>query len=187
LILIDKGFPQENLTNLGTIVTFFEILISVKLSNLKKDFLKSYLSASKNLYFIFFLEIVILISYENYKPIIDNYLMLFNIFILLFIIVKVYFILFCFFSISGFFHRITDRSIGASYITALNSSNNFSEKWPGLFIFYLADIVNYKILGFVSILYCIAFYLIFRKKLIEYDESDDSDWLSSKLHEEKNE
>jgi uncharacterized membrane protein YqhA len=45
----------------------------------------------------------------------------------------------------------------------------------------LVDLVDYKIIGIVSIVYSIGFYVLFRKKLVEYDESDENDWLSFKL------
>ena len=110
---------------------------------------------------------------------------IFTLVILAHSIVKTYYVLICFVSVCGFFHKITDRSIGATYITALNSSNNLSEKWPALFIFYLVDIVDYKIIGFVSIIYYVFYYVIFKNKILEYDESDENDWLSFKINKEE--
>lgn len=185
LILIDKGYPQENLTYLSMIMTFIEIFISIKLSNLKKDFLKYYLNAYKMLFLVLSFEIIILISYEFYKEIIDRNSFIFLGLLLTHNIIKTYFFLICFLSVSGFFHKITDRSIGATYITALNSSNNLSEKWPGLFIFLLVDYINYKIIGLISILYCIGFYILFKKKLLEYDDTDESEWSSFKVEKDK--
>lgn len=185
LILIDKGYPQENLTNLSTIMTFIEIAISIKLSNLQKDFLKSYLSAFKKLFFVFTFEMLILIAFENFKEIFNQYSLIFTAVLLAHSILKTYLILVCFVSVCGFFHKIIDRSIGATYITALNSSNNLSEKWPALFIFYLVDLVDYKIIGFVSIFYSVCFYFLCKDKIIEFDESDESEWLSFKLWKEE--
>lgn len=181
LILIDKGYPQESLTNLSTILTFIEIAISIKLSNLKKDFLKSYLGAYKSLFYVFAFEMLILIAYENYKAIIDEYNFIFTALLLAHFILKTYLMLICFVSVCGFFHKITDRSIGATYITALNSSNNLSEKWPTLFIFYLVDLVDYKVIGILSIIYSVCFYVLFKNKILEFDESHEDDWLSFKL------
>lgn len=180
LILIEKGYPQENLTNLSTIMNLVEIIISFKLSNIKADFLKHYLNSYRKLFFVFGYELLILMAYENYKAVIDEYMFTFSAILLIHNIIKTYLILISFISVCGFFYKITDRSIGATYITALNSSKNLSEKWPAIFIFYLVDIINYKIIGVVSIIYSIGFYLTFKNKLEHFDQTDEAEWLSVK-------
>jgi len=178
LIFIEKGYSQQKLTNLSSAITIIEILISIKLSNIKGNFLKVYLQSYKTMFFVFGFEMIILISYEFFREKIEEFSTLFFIILALHIVVKSYFYLVCFISMCGFFNRITDRSIGATYVTALYSANNLSEKWPGIFVFSLVDYVDYKIIGFLSILYSVCFYLIFKDSYIKYDESDEKDWLS---------
>lgn len=179
LIFIEKGFSQQKLTNLSSVITIIEILISIKLSNIKENFLKVYLNSYRTLFFVFGFEMIILISYEFFKEKIEEFSTLFFIILGLHIVIKSYFYLVCFISLCGFFNRITDRSIGATYVTALYSANNLSEKWPGIFVFSLLDYVDYKIIGFLSIFYSICFYWVFKDKYIKYDESEEKDWISS--------
>jgi hypothetical protein len=183
LIFIEKGYSQQNLTNLSSFLTIIEILISIKLSNIKENFLKVYLKSYKTLFFVFGFEMLILISYEFLRKEIDEYPTLFIIILAIHLLTKSYFYLICFISICGFFNRITDRSIGATYITALYSANNLSEKWPGIFIFFLLDYVDYKIIGLLSIIYSVCFYLIFKDSYIKYDESDANEWSSNELND----
>jgi len=178
LILIDKGYHRENLTNLKTIMMFIEIIISFKLSDIKKDFLKHYINSYKILFLILSFEIMILMAYEFYREIIDQYPLIFFGIQLAQNIIRSYSFMSCIISVSGFFHKIADRTMGATYITALNSINNLSKKWPGLLIFLLVDYFNYKIIGLLSILYSIGFYMLFKKKLLEYDDIHESEWAS---------
>lgn len=189
LIFIEKGYSQQKLTNLSSAITIIEIIISIKLSNIKENFLKVYLKSYKTLFFVFGFEMLILISYEFFREKIEEFGTLFFLTLTIHIIIKSYFYLVCFISMCGFFNRITDRSIGATYVTALNSANNLSEKWPGIFVFSLIDYVDYKIIGFLSILYSVCFYLIFKERYIRYDESDEKEWLSGNNNNvnEKNE
>ena len=131
------------------------------------------------MFFVFGFEMIILISYEYYKAAIEEFETLFFILLAVHTIIKSYFYLVCFISMCGFFNRITDRSIGATYVTALNSANNLSEKWPGIFIFYLSDYVDYKIIGFLSIGYSVCFYYIFKDSYLKYDESEEKEWCAA--------
>jgi hypothetical protein len=176
LILIEKGFSRQRLTNLSSLITIVEIIISIKLKNIQENFLKVYLNSYRNFFYVMGFEIFILIAYEYQKEKIEEFSFVFFVIFGVFVVIKSYFYLLCFISMCGFFNRITDRSIGATYVTALNSASNLSEKWPGIFVFYLVDYLDYKIIGVFSIIYSIGFYLKFKEKLIQYDESDEKDW-----------
>ena len=78
--------------------------------------------------------------------------------------------------LNGFFNKIIDKEIGATYITMLNSFNNLSEKWPGIFVFYLVDLIGYKLIGILSILYCIGYYMVSKSVFYRLDDLDESEW-----------
>lgn len=44
----------------------------------------------------------------------------------------------------GFFARISDSSIGATYLTLLNTVANFGGTWPEFFVFYLIDFFSMR-------------------------------------------
>jgi len=47
------------------------------------------------------------------------------------------------FTSSGvFFARISDSRIGGTYLTLLNTLNNFGGTWPNFFVFYLVDLLT---------------------------------------------
>ena len=76
----------------------------------------------------------------------------------------------------GFFNKISDRSIGGTYLTALNSLSNLSGTWPAVFIFSSVDYFGYEIVGVVSILYSSLFYYKYSEKIIEFDKLDQKEW-----------
>ena len=177
LVLIEKGITQELLTNISTLLIPLEIYFSFYLSSAKTDFLKTYMHGYKNLIYIFIIQFTFVIFYE-YLVIIDK--SLYNIPIVVFIftvsLVRTLLCLKCFSGIGGFFHKISDNRIGATYITALNSFNNLSFKWPGFFIFTFVDYFGYKIVGLISLIYCGMFFYLFEEQYKKFDEIDAKEW-----------
>lgn len=176
LVLIEKGFSQATLTNISTLLIPVELTISYVLSGLKHNFMKKYLKSYKNLIYIFIAEFVFIYAYDYIKQVNEFSNIPIIIFVIGISLVKTCVMIFYFNSMSGFLYKICDNKIGATYITALNSANNLSEKWPGIFIFSAVDFIGYEIVGLLSIFYCIFYYNYFYTKLIKLEELDENEW-----------
>ncbi len=177
LVLLEKGLTQEMLTNVSTLLIPIEIYLSFYLSSTKEFFLTKYMNGSKKLIFVFIVQLLFLLSYDFIKTFDE----VFNgalIFILLFSLslIKTIYCMECFSGLGGFFHKISDSKIGATYITALNSFNNLAHKWPGLVIFTLVDYFGYIIVGVLSITYCIGYYYYFRDNFKKLEDLNCEEW-----------
>ena len=143
----------------------------------KSDFLKIYINGFKSLIFLYAFQLGFIESfgYFNYKELAYSEYIIFTILILL-SFVKTIFCLQCHNGIGGFFQKISDKKLGATYITALYSFNNLSFKWPGVFIFWGVDYFGYRIIGLISLLYCLLFYLFSKSTFYYLDECKEELW-----------
>jgi hypothetical protein len=176
LLLIEKGISQETLTNISTILIPFEIYLSFHFTK-KSDFLKIYMSGFKSLIFFKTFQLIFIesLSWFNYKELLySNYLIFVIMIFMSFIQTIIY--LQCSNGLGGFFQKISDKKLGATYITALNSFNNLSYKWPGIFIFWGVDYFGYRVVGLISIFYCIIFYALSRSTFNYLDECHEELW-----------
>lgn len=170
LVLYEKGLSQELLTNISVICIPLELFISYHLSKSNEKLLHNYLYGFFGLIFTSIGDIILLeyISYLNRFYLIAIILSL--------KIVKIWLSFMIFIGVCGFFYKISDNKIGATYITALNSINNMASKWPDIFIFSLVDYLGYKIVALLSLLYSICFYLLFEKEIKKLDLADKQQW-----------
>jgi hypothetical protein len=177
LVLIDKGIPQSFFNNISTFLTPVELILTIYLSNLNTKFLHKYMLGFEYLIYIYSLEMLFISFY--YK--IDNFdyslphipLILFVLFLN---ITKKIFIIISYIGLSGFFHKISDDMIGATYITTLNSIKNISIVWPEFIIFYLVDIFGHNTIGIFSVFYSFIFLIKFKNIFIKLDELDYALW-----------
>lgn len=184
LVLIENGMSQNVYTNINTLFIPFRIIVSYCFSDIKGKYLSLFMKSYKNLIYIFILEYLYLMIFL-YISSISSELFLKKIWdsgISIIIIVAIWmgkcYIWQNYFSmINGFFNKIVDKEIGATYITTLNSFNNLSEKWPGIFVYYFVDLLGFKVIGILSIVYCILYYLIVKKKFEELENLDESEWM----------
>ncbi len=172
LVLIEKGVTQELLTNIGSILIPVELLISFYLSNLKQNFLKIFIFGNKYLIFVYIAELLFVYFYDVKS--LSTLALTIYIFSISFS--KTCLVIAAFTGICGFFHKVSDNTIGATYITALNSVNNLSWKWPGIFVFSLVDVMGYEKVGILSLLYCVVYVYSFEASLNKFDVSEESEW-----------
>lgn len=177
LVLIEKGITQELLTNIGTLLIPIEIYFTFRLSKTTSKFLQTYFFGYKNLIFIYIIQLLF-VNFYNLIAALDN--KLFNmptILILFFLsLVRTILCLNCHNGLGGFFHKISDNKIGATYITALYSFMNLSHKWPGVIIYTFVDYFGHNVVGLFSIIYCACFYMYFKKSFEELDNLHSSEW-----------
>ncbi len=186
LVLLEKGISQELLTNIATLLIPIEIYFTFQLSKSTGSFLQTYFYGFKNLIFLYIIQLIFVVFYDFVKNF-DSKLFNLPTIIVLFVLslVKTLLCLNCHNGLGGFFHKISDNKIGATYITALYSFSNLSHKWPGIIIYTLVDYFGHIIVGVFSILYCGIFYFYFNKSFRELDESPTSEWKVSELTEGK--
>jgi len=170
LVMNEKGLSQELLTNISTCLIPIEVYVSYYLSKSNEKLLHNYLYGFCGLIGTAILDLILINSVE-YIP---------RIYLIAILIIlnslKIWLSLMCFTGVSGFFYKICDSKIGATYITALNSVNNMASKWPGIFIFSLVDYFGYQSVGILSIIYSISFYLLFEKNLKKLDLLENDQW-----------
>lgn len=174
LVFLEKGISQQILTNISTVLVPVEVAICFTLSDIKVDFIKKYLFGYKYLIFFYFMQLAFVVLFEDFNSAFGDYLTYAAIFTLSF--VRCIFDLIVHAAISGFFHRISDREIGATYITALNSTNNLAQKWPTVFVFALVDYFGYKLIGSLSIVYSGWYFFTYKNRLLKFETVDDSCW-----------
>jgi hypothetical protein len=174
LVLIQKGFSEQTLTNISTLLMPFEMAVTYYTASFKSDFLGKYLSYCKYLSYLYIFELIFLISFDQLNSY-TNYIVLLGI---VFIIdaIKTCYASLAYICIQGFFHKISDKGVGVTYITAIYTINNLSYKWPGIFIYSSVDIFGYEAVGLASFLYCIFFYNFFYNRLISLESEDSSVW-----------
>lgn len=184
LVLIENGMSEKVYANINTIFIPFRIVVSYYFSDIKGKYLSLFMKSYKNLIYIFILEYLYLMIFLYISSI--NSDLFFKTFwdsgISITIIVAIWigkcYIWENYFSvINGFFNQIVDKEIGATYITTLNSFNNLSEKWPGIFVYYFVDLLGFKIIGILSIVYCILYYLIVKGKFEKLENLNESEWM----------
>jgi hypothetical protein len=177
LVLIEKGITQELLTNIGTLLIPIEIYFTFHLSKTTSKFLQTYFFGYKNLIFIYIIQLLFVQFYDSIASF-DNKLFNMPTIIILFILSlsKTILCLNCHNGLGGFFHKISDNKIGATYITALYSFMNLSHKWPGVIIYTLVDYFGHIMVGVFSIIYCACFYFYFKKSFEELDNLPNSEW-----------
>lgn len=175
LILLEKGFSRETLTNISTLLIPVDLLISYNLSKIKSKFLSlHFLKGYYNLIFLYLAELLLLITFEFNLKFMNYYLLI--AFIIALSIIKTYYTLLSFNSMNGFFHKISDNKIGATYITALASASNLSEKWPGIFVFYFVDKFGFVFVGLLSILYCLIYFKFTQNLFKQIENRQEKEW-----------
>ena len=175
LILIEKGFSQETLTNLSTLLIPIELYFSYYMSTFNNDLIRRYLFAYKNLIFLFIFDLILIFSYDYIDSIkYGNYIIIS--FILITNLTKTVLMIYGFNSMGGFFYKICDKKMGATYITALYTFNNLSEKWPNVFIYASVDYFGYYIVGITSLIYSTFYYKFSKKYMIEMESYELSVW-----------
>jgi hypothetical protein len=175
LILVQKGISEQTLSNISTMVMPVELLTTYYTVNFKSDFLYKYLNFCKYLSIIYFFELIFFIGYDYWSQISNPTVIIIVIFIIE--VIKTIFAQLVYICIQGFFHHVSDKKVGVTYITAIYTINNLSYKWPGIFIYSAMDIFGYEFVGIASLLYSVFFYNFFYYKMIALEKADPSVWL----------
>lgn len=172
LVLIDYGVTQSFYANLTAFFIPVRMIISYYFSNIQGNYLKIFMSCHIKLTLVFILEYIYLITYPiEYNSYVKVILLI------IMETIKVYLYELSFSSMCGFFCKIVDINLGATYITALHSVNNLSEGWPGIFVFHYVDVFGFKVIGIVSIIYCIVYYVCVRGIYYKIDDLPEQCWM----------
>lgn len=176
LAYMDKGFPKESLTLIYSLATPLQIFVSLHLSDKKTDFFNMFFKAFLFKVLVCFLSLSILDYYEYLVSISDEnsnmvYLMITLVHSLGLACDSV---MYC--CISGFNFYISDKTIGATYYTTLCSFTNFSYKFSSLFIFQLTDLLGYRGVGILSILFGLLYRIFIADYLIELEKKGRGIW-----------
>ena len=75
-----------------------------------------------------------------------------------------------------FFLRMCDEECQAVYLTFLNSFVNFGYYFAEALNLYLLDIVGLKVLTMFGFIYNILYFIIWRKKLLHFENGRIEDW-----------
>ena len=172
LVLIDKGFDKDILSNFILITIVVEVVFNIIVKKPNQGFLqygmtyyRFYLiSQAFTLFYLYFYD-----SYKTHQTLTIIILIIINIYSNW---TKSHFTL----GFNSFYAKISDRELGGTYLTALYSINNLSMNLPGLLIYPAIDKIGYLFVGVVSLLYSIGFILLFSDKVVSYDEIDIVKW-----------
>jgi hypothetical protein len=175
LVLIQKGISEQTLTNISTILMPVEMAASYYTANFKSDFLGKYLSYFKYLAILYFFELIFLVGFDYWYSFGGHTSIVITIIII--DMIKSIYASLAYISIQGFFHLISDKGVGVTYITAIYTINNLSYKWPGIFIYTSIDWFGYEVVGLASLLYCAFYYNFFYNKMTGLEKEDASVWL----------
>ena len=182
LVLIDNGLTPKAYSNICTIFIPIRIIMSYYFSDIKGNYLRLFSLSYKRFIYLFIGEYIYMFVFLYFSTQENvSFVFIWNSFLRYVLIISLW-ITKCyighmnFASLNGFFNKIIDKEIGATYITMLNSFNNLSEKWPGIFVFYLVDLIGYKLIGILSILYCIGYYMVSKSVFYRLDDLDESEW-----------
>jgi len=172
LILVDKGFNKDILANLSIIIIIVELVFNIIVHKPNNNFLSyamkyyKYYLLSHVFSLLFIISFDFLISYELLTIITLIIITVFSNFL------RSYFYL----GFHGFYNKISDREIGGTYLTALNSINNLSMTLPGVIIYPAIDYFGYLFVGVVSLLYSLFFIWMFTDKVITYENIENEKW-----------
>ena len=186
LVLIDKKFPVEDLQLISSLTIPVSLYVSQMFEGKKNDFYKLYFKA------MYFYIVMIIIDYfflYNYDYILNDLLsgnlsQLFW-FVLFQSILETIISITMFQCSCGFMSSIVDKTIGGTYITALNSFSNLSKKIPEYFILNAVEIYGFNSIGAISIFYVIICLSLFSSKVIAIEEEGPNQWQLSSLSKNK--
>ena len=176
LILVDKGLPKTTISMLSTLIIPFQLFFLYQFGKMKENLMKNGLKAQFVLCFICVFELLFLYFFDVFNS--NFYFMI----AILFLnnIISSYFCLMNSICHQGFFNKIVDRSLGATYLTLLNSTSNLSVKWPTMIIYSAIDIFGSTYVGVASVIITFIIYFAIKDKLIEFDDKKLEEWKSKK-------
>jgi len=174
LILIEKGVHKEIISLTTTINIPIQIILLIFIRNENKTIMQNIINSFYYLIIASIANLLILVSYDK---LIQMDLKILTIVLgigISIIFANVYKILTA--STQSFMNKICDRDIGASYLTAMVSVINLSDKWPGVFIFTAVNYLGFETVCLISIIYTVAFYFFSKNMLIELSELKSESW-----------
>ena len=170
LVLIDKGLSKTSVSMLSTLTIPFQLMFLVRFGNIKENLMQTAMRAQLFISILSIFEIIILITFDF----LDSYILLGIIFIKS--VIGSYFYLKNLICHQGFFNRIVDRSLGATYLTLLNSVNNLSGKWPTMLIYPGIDYLGSTQVGVISVVVSFVIYFSSKNSFIDYEKKDKEEW-----------
>lgn len=187
LVYLENGMSETFYANVETLTSLIRIGFAYYFSSIKSNFLSLFINSYQKIILLYIGELLLLL-YRLYSKSNNNIIneIVFYTFYLAFSLIKIYLCDLSFATMNGFFNKIADIQIGATYLTALCSANNLSEKWPGFFVFYFVDKIGFKLTGILSIIYRILFYNLTKKSYHELDLKDENEWKLNLQKESKN-
>lgn len=82
-----------------------------------------------------------------------------------------------FVSVSAFFNAISDRSIGGTYLTLLNSMNNIGRAWCIPFVMPLIDVFGFSLVSFASIMAGLIYVVSMRGFFQSLEDPNKNVWI----------
>lgn len=187
LVLVEKGFTNSSLQMISLFEVFISIYISIKIEAKKTNFYETFFKAFYYQSILVIVQIIHLCYYDFiFKEIfLENFYVNFGFVLvigcLLTINSTIMFSCKC-----GFQNFVADRALGATYITALTSIANLSNKFPKWFILNLAEIVGFQIVAIISAIYNFWYYYFCSKKLIEIESLGSGIWKIESFNKKEN-
>jgi len=172
LILADKGFNKDILANFILISIFVELIFNIFVTKPIDNYLTYGMKYYKYYVLSHVLTLIYLYYYDDYK---SNETLTIVVLVLINILsgfTRSYFNL----GFYGFYNKISDRDIGGTYLTALNSVNNLSMSLPGIIVYPAIDYFGYLAVGTASIVYSFFFMFVLGNKLAKYDSIEKEKW-----------
>ncbi len=170
LVLIDKGLSKTSVSLLSTITIPFQLIFLVRFGKIKENLMQTAMKAQLFIAILSIVEMVILVTFDYF----NSWVLLGIIFIKS--VIGSYFYLKNLICHQGFFNRIVDRSLGATYLTLLNSVNNLSGKWPTMIIYPGIDYLGSTGVGVISVIVSFLIYFLSKDSFIEYENKDKEEW-----------
>ena len=170
LVLVDKGLSKTSISMISTLIIPFQLLFLVQFGKIKENLMQIGLKAQFYTCLLYIVDMGLLLVFELFNPI--------TVLAILFIknVMSSYFQLKNMICHQGFFNKIVDRSLGATYLTLLNSINNLSGKWPSLISYSAVDYLGTTAVGILSIILSLVIYCYIKPKLLDYEKKDMVEW-----------
>lgn len=170
LVLVDKGLSKTSISMISSLLIPLQLIFLVQFGKIKDNLMQIGLKAQLISCFLFIFDMAILMLFDYFDLyLILSILLIKNIF-------SSYFQLKNLICHQGFFNKIVDRSLGATYLTLLNSINNLSGKWPSLIIYSAVDYLGSTAVGILSVFISFLIYFYIKPKLLDYEKKDLDEW-----------